>query len=298
MSLPLTGIVADTAAALAADSNGHAADSPDHIAQVNPFRYRGYYYDNETGLYYLNSRYYDPETGRFINADLVVDNRGLTTPNLFQYCANNPVNFADVNGNLFGAILAIGIITIGLLVLSGCDNTSSTVTTMPNTPSTTNPVPTSPANSTLTYEQKVFVATIAAEARWRADKKPVSSQARRAMAHVAINRLNSREWKGLTLPEICANGFDAYGNSDYLACMDYLNNRNGGNNYYEQVVSEIIPIYNGEVEDITGGCQLYYTPASMKTPGSSLPDWDFSRLEEVTISGVDPFYEGRFYRYR
>ena len=40
-----------------------------NIANVNPYRYRGYYYDIETGLYYLQSRYYDPETGRFINAD-------------------------------------------------------------------------------------------------------------------------------------------------------------------------------------------------------------------------------------
>ena len=43
----------------------------DGIATVNPFRYRGYYYDNETGLYYLQSRYYDPNVGRFINADEV-----------------------------------------------------------------------------------------------------------------------------------------------------------------------------------------------------------------------------------
>ncbi|MGI6264197.1 MAG: RHS repeat-associated core domain-containing protein [Acutalibacteraceae bacterium] len=43
--------------------------SPTHIANVNPFRYRGYYYDTESGFYYLQSRYYDPTTGRFINAD-------------------------------------------------------------------------------------------------------------------------------------------------------------------------------------------------------------------------------------
>ena len=46
-------------------SNGSASTA----ARYNPFRYRGYYYDSETGFYYLNSRYYDPETGRFINAD-------------------------------------------------------------------------------------------------------------------------------------------------------------------------------------------------------------------------------------
>ena len=88
-----------TVQVLAADGNGHAADSPDHIAQVNPFRYRGYYYDNETGFYYLNSRYYDPETGRFINADGIYDtNTGLLSHNMFTYCNNNPVNMVDSTG--------------------------------------------------------------------------------------------------------------------------------------------------------------------------------------------------------
>ena len=86
---------------LAADSNGHAIDSPDHIAHVNPFRYRGYFYDAETGFYYLNSRYYDPGTGRFVNADKVVSASGKSIHgyNTFAYCFNNPVNMSDQNGN-------------------------------------------------------------------------------------------------------------------------------------------------------------------------------------------------------
>ena len=66
------------------------------IAQINPFRYRSYYYDSETGLYYLNSRYYDPEIGRFINADKmknamlqIVKLNGL---NLYAYCLNNLID--------------------------------------------------------------------------------------------------------------------------------------------------------------------------------------------------------------
>lgn len=66
---------------------------------LNPFRYRGYYLDTETGLYYVNNRYYDPETGRFINADVVMGvNSDMTTYNLFAYCGNNPVNRYDDNG--------------------------------------------------------------------------------------------------------------------------------------------------------------------------------------------------------
>ncbi len=85
---------------LAADSNGHAIDSPDHIAHVNPFRYRGYFYDAETGFYYLNSRYYDPSTGRFVNGDnLLGANQDILSNNIFAYCSNNPVNCFDASGN-------------------------------------------------------------------------------------------------------------------------------------------------------------------------------------------------------
>ena len=72
-----------------------------HVGNINPLRYRGYYYDIETGFYYLNSRYYDPETGRFINADEIVAGVGreLNGYNLFSYCMNNPVNMTDDSGN-------------------------------------------------------------------------------------------------------------------------------------------------------------------------------------------------------
>ena len=76
----------------------------DTIGKLNPFLYRGYYYDAETGLYYLNSRYYDVQTGRFLNADntdiLLEDQENLTEHNLFTYCLNNPVNMADDDGGI------------------------------------------------------------------------------------------------------------------------------------------------------------------------------------------------------
>ena len=65
------------------------------IGVYNPFRYRGYYYDNETGFYYLNSRYYDPSSGRFLNADGQL-NTGLLGYNLFAYCENNPVMYTGI----------------------------------------------------------------------------------------------------------------------------------------------------------------------------------------------------------
>lgn len=72
------------------------------IAIDNPLRYRGYYYDSHIGLYYLQSRYYDANTGRFINADdatLIGANGGMVSNNLFAYCDNDPVNSVDPSGN-------------------------------------------------------------------------------------------------------------------------------------------------------------------------------------------------------
>ena len=69
------------------------------IGEINPLRYRGYYYDTETSLYYLQSRYYDPESCRFISADAyIVAGDYLTGINMFAYCLNNPVMYSDPSG--------------------------------------------------------------------------------------------------------------------------------------------------------------------------------------------------------
>ncbi len=71
----------------------------DTLGKANPFRYRGYYYDEESGMYYLNSRYYYPEIGRFINADgLVQTGQGVLGTNMYAYCGNNPIIFCDPSG--------------------------------------------------------------------------------------------------------------------------------------------------------------------------------------------------------
>ena len=72
-----------------------------NIANINPFRYRGYYYDTETGFYYVSSRYYDPEIGRWINADDAIAGVGgdIRGYNLFAYCMNDPVNMSDHTGH-------------------------------------------------------------------------------------------------------------------------------------------------------------------------------------------------------
>jgi len=80
----------------------------------NPFRYRGYFYDIETGLYYLQSRYYMPEWGRFISADGIAQVNGL---NLYRYCYNNPIIFVDSNGKMAVSALQMlfNVYTKGLI---------------------------------------------------------------------------------------------------------------------------------------------------------------------------------------
>ncbi|MGI6745870.1 MAG: RHS repeat-associated core domain-containing protein [Acutalibacteraceae bacterium] len=101
------------------------------IGVINPLRYRGYYYDDETGFYYLQSRYYDPEVGRFINADdtdvLTSTMDDVTDKNLFAYCDNNPVMRIDEGGyrwswsKTFATIgIVAGVVALGALVVVSC----------------------------------------------------------------------------------------------------------------------------------------------------------------------------------
>ena len=83
-----------------------------NIGTVNPFRYRGYYYDSETGFYYLNSRYYSPEFGRFISADRYISTgQSVIGNSMFAYCDNNPINRADENGEFWHLLVgaAVGV---------------------------------------------------------------------------------------------------------------------------------------------------------------------------------------------
>ena len=102
------------------------------LGKRNPFRYRRYVYDEETGLYYNGSRYYNPETIRFVNADdanIIEEADDLLANNLFAYCLNNPVVLADCDGeaavNIIGGIFggvtgaALGVLLAKMLGLRG-----------------------------------------------------------------------------------------------------------------------------------------------------------------------------------
>ena len=81
------------------DAWGNVSSSG-RLAEINPLRYRGYYYDNETGFYYLQSRYYDPANRRFISADVYASTgQGFVGTNMFAYCNNKPIINSDPSGH-------------------------------------------------------------------------------------------------------------------------------------------------------------------------------------------------------
>ena len=81
------------------DAWGNVTYSTGTMAKTNPLKYRGYYYDAETGFYYLQSRYYDPAIGRFVNADgFTSTGQGFLGCNMFAYCHNNPISNIDITG--------------------------------------------------------------------------------------------------------------------------------------------------------------------------------------------------------
>ena len=102
-------------------SNGGASIVP---IVNNPLRYRGYYYDADLGLYYLQSRYYDSNTGRFINADgYISTGTGLIGYNMYAYCNNNPVMYVDYSGtSLIGIAILTAFSVAALVLLTSCSN--------------------------------------------------------------------------------------------------------------------------------------------------------------------------------
>ncbi|MDD5889427.1 MAG: AHH domain-containing protein [Ruminococcus sp.] len=97
------------------------SQSEDELSSINPLRYRGYVYDEDTAMYYLQSRYYDPTTGRFINADdtaFIGATGTVLSANIFTYCENNPINYTDSTGRFLLVDDIVYLIVLGTIVVS------------------------------------------------------------------------------------------------------------------------------------------------------------------------------------
>ena len=108
-------------------ADGKKATDVTFIGHINPLRYRGYYYDRETRLYYLQSRYYDFANCRFINADVYTstDVVGFLECNMFAYCSNSPINNKDSDGGFcVPAAIVGGVIHAALTIAGACIDAS------------------------------------------------------------------------------------------------------------------------------------------------------------------------------
>lgn len=118
----------NTVASYDYDPYGKVISATGSLAGINPIRYRGYYYDTETGFYYLQSRYYDPVVGRFISADSYTSTAfEILANNMYAYCENNPIDSEDQNGEfVLSAILTKVAVATGKAVLGASVNVLAT----------------------------------------------------------------------------------------------------------------------------------------------------------------------------
>ena len=118
------GIIDTTGASVAKyayDAWGRVVYSTGTLANINPLRYRGYYYDTELQMYYLGSRYYDPQVKRFINADSYASTgQKFLGQNMFAYCCNRPTMYTDPDGQI--GFLAFGIWALVMITLTSCSS--------------------------------------------------------------------------------------------------------------------------------------------------------------------------------
>ena len=171
----------------------------DTVGVKNPYRYRSYRYDTETGLYYLQSRYYDPNTCRFINADGLINAGGdVLGSNIFIYCANDPINKIDPTGRIFERIKEKVTAIIASKVSGFISKAKSKVSNFIE-------------KQRKKRTQLIVAQTIYGEENGRtvyADWQ----EGQTAVAIVIQNRLNAQiSYMGKDLETICTNGqFDGY----------------------------------------------------------------------------------------
>ena len=201
------------------------------LGNLNPLTYRGYVYDQETGLYYLQSRYYNPEWGRFLNADaLVATGQGMLGNNMFAYCNNNPVMYVDPTGHsLVDIILKIAnrFVINTIYFIRGFNE-----------------------------EEIAFLSVVAGEAIGGTERE------QKAVAHTIMNRLAEPRdsWSEVkTVSDILTkDAYKAVGTREYTNCAEYLEHRNYSNADYEALIYAVLPIYYGWESDFTNGAHFIF----------------------------------------
>jgi len=238
-------------------------------------------YDEETCFYYLRTRYYDPYIGRFLNADgYVSTGTGLGGYNMFAYCGGNPINRADPTGQLwdfiwkkikekYSGLRAVFVFAAIIKRSNKKTNNSS-----------------NSSSSELTEEQKHFVATVASEAIGE------NKKTQKAVAHTIMNRFYEPRdrWRHVTSVSdvLIWEQFRGIGGNQYILCMNYLNNRDGSNVLYENLIDTVIPIYYGQEADFTGGAHFIFNVQESQYLYNSLKAQPQRYYELGPFEDIDP----------
>lgn len=255
-------------------ATGAIIDTESHIAILNPLRYRSYVYDNETGLYYLQSRYYDPNTARFINPDtgFLSTGQSIISNNRFVYCNNNPMAYTDSNG---------------MRPIAGTSVANETSTERKIScawmKAQTKETPSIEPDDEPSEEEYSYAATVYAEAGGQ------NNETKQAVAHVINNRVNTDpEWDSIEAVMCAPNQFDGYGDLNYQAAMEYYTSGVCDNDIDKAAMDEclavVIPIYNGRAKDTTGGALYFHS--------YSKPDyWEYHNdYTLVEVPGTEEFW--------
>ena len=253
----------------------------------NEICYTGGIYDELTGLYYLNARYYNPDEGVFLSQDTYRGTeKNAECWNLYAYCANNPINYVDPRGH------TASLIQSGQYLPAEAWESIKKIEKDSNSNNKNNK-----KKNKLTKVQKLFVAVIAGEAIGEGKKSW------KAIAHIIMNRVRDKthDFKNYnTVTKVIKQPYQFssyfYKDRQYLKAKNYLKKRKPKNKRYERLIKAVIPIYKGKKKDITKGALLYYSPKSMNPRGSE-PSWDFSKLKEIKIKGIAS-NNFRFYKYK
>ncbi len=241
------------------------------IGTINPIRYRGYYYDAETGLYYLSSRYYDPQVGRFINTDGQINADSMSGYNLFAYCYNNPISLCDRNG-----ARPIASMTVDTEKKTDKKTSFRHVQKIINA-----------KNKEQLDQIRAFAAIVYAEAGGE------NTKTKKAVAHSINNRISIGHWtKPTNIIEAISSPwqYEAYNNTRYKAAIEYYTTGKSSTNDSLEIASMrecynvVIPIYFGTERDFTNGVVYFH---SFRNP----QDWPFHYdYDQVTIIGTEGFW--------
>ena len=240
---------------------------------LNHITYRGYYRDDESGFYYLQSRYYDAEVGRFLNADDVeyLDSGNIVAKNnLYCYCSSNPVKYIDEEGKCIAIAMALGYSIVKSY--SDCKKIYRKDVSFSKILSSKYP-----KTRFLKNELKRLIMMVAGETVGLHNERESL-----CCAYVALNRVNRYEWKRKSLMQVLdAAQFHGLINSQGKKMQKYLDTGKGINSYekkyYNSVINAVLKAYLKKAKDITKG-SVYF---SMGNPSSYA-----GKVTEVKIKGV------------